>query len=281
MDKIPVRHINSTRKEPALSESFSIRDVHDMLGGVDMVQELHRHDFFFILAIKNGTGEHDIDFVPYTVANHTVFLMRPGQVHKLVLKAGSEGYLLQFGAEFYTPRHTLLPRSANINCYQPDEGRFKKLFMALAGIFEECTLRQQGYQEVIKASLDIFFIGLVREHTNHATARAGIYPQQQLDTFLDLLDTHFSEQKEVAQYAAMMNLSVYQLNAITKAMLDKTCSGLINERIILEAKRYLLATSNQVNQIAWHLGYEDVSYFIRFFKKHTGHSPESFRHNFS
>ncbi|HRW99910.1 MAG TPA: AraC family transcriptional regulator [Cyclobacteriaceae bacterium] len=50
--------------------------------------------------------------------------------------------------------------------------------------------------------------------------------------------------------------------------------------MLLEAKRYLLATSNQVNQIAFQLGYEDVSYFIRFFKKLTGNTPEAFRKNF-
>jgi AraC-like DNA-binding protein len=78
----------------------------------------------------------------------------------------------------------------------------------------------------------------------------------------------------------MLNLSNYQLNAITKTTLGKTCSEVIDEYIILESKRNLLATSNQVTQIAFHLGYEDVSYFIRFFKKHTGYSPEAFRNNF-
>jgi len=77
-----------------------------------------------------------------------------------------------------------------------------------------------------------------------------------------------------------MNLSPYQLNEITKSSIGKTASELINEHIILEAKRYLLATPNQIKDIADHLGYEDTSYFIRFFKKHTGHSPEAFRHNF-
>jgi len=78
----------------------------------------------------------------------------------------------------------------------------------------------------------------------------------------------------------MMHLSAYQLNAITKTALGKTSSELINEWIILESKRNLLATTNQINQIAFQLGYEDVSYFIRFFKKHTGYSPEAFRANF-
>ena len=77
----------------------------------------------------------------------------------------------------------------------------------------------------------------------------------------------------------MLNLSTYQLSAITKGVLGKTPSEVINDYIILEAKRYLLGTSDQVNQIAWHLGYEDTSYFIRFFKKHTGFSPDAFRTN--
>ena len=78
----------------------------------------------------------------------------------------------------------------------------------------------------------------------------------------------------------LLRLSSYQLNAITKASVGKTVSDLINEQIILEAKRYLLATPYQIKDVADHLGYEDVSYFIRFFKKHTGNSPEAFRKNF-
>ena len=68
----------------------------------------------------------------------------------------------------------------------------------------------------------------------------------------------------------MMNLSPYQLNEITKSSVGKTASELINEHIILETKRYLLATPNQVKEIADQLGYEDNSYFIRFFKNTPG-----------
>ena len=94
------------------------------------------------------------------------------------------------------------------------------------------------------------------------------------------METNITNNKQVSQYADMLNISTYQLNAITKTSLNKTPSELINEYIILESKRQLLATSNQVNQIADHLGYDDISYFIRFFKKHTEYSPEAFRNNF-
>jgi AraC family transcriptional activator of pobA len=78
----------------------------------------------------------------------------------------------------------------------------------------------------------------------------------------------------------MLSMTPYQLNAITKGLLKKTVSELINEYIILEAKRLLVGTVNQVNQIADELGYDDPSYFIRFFKKQTGLTPEAFRQNF-
>jgi AraC family transcriptional activator of pobA len=255
---VPIRH----KKEP----DFSIRDIQTLLAGKDMVQELHRHDFFYMLALKKGAGNHEIDFTPYTVCDNSIFLIRPGQVHKLLLKADSRGYLLQFG-------NTPLPK---INHYQFNTQKF---FTILDYIFQEYTDKQEGYQEVIKANMSILFIELTRQQKEHPSGNITLYAQQKLEAFLTLLETHVFNHKQVSAYAAMMNLSTYQLNAITKGTLDKTCSALINEHIILEAKRHLLATSDQINQVADHLGYEDVSYFIRFFKKHTGHSPEAFRYN--
>ena len=284
MKNIPVRHIKGTPKETNVSEGFSIRDVRGLLAGKDMVQELHRHDFFYILALNKGSGHHEIDFTPYKVCDHSVFFLRPGQVHQHTLRAGSTGYLMAFRMDFYHPHDKVsnqpLRKASATNLHQLDANRFNKLFPLLTYIFQEYTDKQQGYGEVIKANLGIFFIELVRQNGKAPSNNGNTYAQERLEDFLELLETHIANHKQVAQYGEMLNLSPYQLNAITKATLGKTCSDLINEHIILESKRYLLATSNQVNQIAYHLGYEDVSYFIRFFKKHTGHSPEAFRHNF-
>src|SRR5581483_2082821 len=104
--KIPIRHIATTLKEPDLSGSFTIRDIETLLSGGDMVQELHRHSFFYVLVLQKGRGEHSIDFVPYTVEDYSIFFMRPGQVHRLVLKRGSKGFLIGFTDDFYAPLKT-------------------------------------------------------------------------------------------------------------------------------------------------------------------------------
>ena len=286
MKTIPVRHIRSSLKEPDLFGNFSIRNVEELLAGKNMVQELHRHDFFYILALTKGTGHHEIDFTTYEICDSSVFFMRPGHVHQLTLKAGSNGYLLQFKPDFYYPgdvsSRELLRKASNKSLCQLDQERFKKLLSTLSTIFREYTDQQEGYQDVIKANLGIFFIELVRhrQERSNAITPVNAYAEERLEELLELLDNHITVHKQVSHFAGMMHLSSYQLNAITKTALGKTCSELINDRIVLEAKRNLLATTNQVNQVAYQLGYEDVSYFIRFFKKHTGYSPEAFRNNF-
>lgn len=285
MKKIPTRKITATTKEPAITAAFSIRKLSHLLAGKDMLQDLHRHDFFYLLALEKGTGVHEIDFTSFKVCNHCVFFMQPGQVHQLTLKAGSTGYLVQFNADFYYPHDKLtnqLLRKINTRSFfRFDAGSFKKnLSVLLTHIFNEYSNQQEKYQEAIRASLDILLIELIRQNGKSGSPAITSYIQEKLDEFLELLDAHLATHKQVSQYAAMMNLTPYQLNAISKTSLGKTCSQVITEHIILESKRYLLATTNQVNQIAWQLGYEDVSYFIRLFKKQTGYSPEQFRQNF-
>lgn len=286
MKTIPIRQLPNGPKEPQLVGKFSIRQVQDLMAEQDMVQELHRHDFFYILALEKGSGHHVIDFKPYEICDHCVFFMRPGQVHQLNLKAGSTGYLLQF-CDGYCLRNDadepniLFNRASNTNFYQCDSQRFGKLNATLNYIYQEFTNKELKYEEVILAQLGIFFIELLRQSKQKLSIKVNpLYPQECFEDFLIFLAEHYATEKKVSDYADMLSISTFQLNSITKTLLGKKCSEVINDHIILEAKRNLLGTSNQVSQIADHLGYEDVSYFIRFFKKHTGYTPEAFRNNF-
>lgn len=285
MKTIPVRHINADQHEQKFLGNFRIRKVQKILAGKNMTQDLHRHDFFFILVLEKGIGSHAIDFVSYDVGDRAVFFLRPGQVHQLSLKVGSKGFLIEFRPDFYyhdKESNQLLRRASSKNYYKVAASTMSRLLGILSSVDQEYSNKKQGYQEVIKASLGIFFIelGRQRERDSQPVNKARAYAQEQLEKLLELLELHISTHKQVSHYADMMNLSPFQVNSITKDTLGKTCSELIDEAIVLESKRYLLATTNQVNQIAHHLGYEDVSYFIRFFRKQTGLTPDVFRQNF-
>lgn len=285
MKTIPVKHFTNPFREPDLSGSITVRNIADLLGGSDMVQPLHRHDFYFMLFLETGIGSHQIDFIDYFVEDHTVFLMRPGQVHQLTLRAGSKGYLIQFSNEFFQSqdKHTqlLIRRMSQVSCCKTDAGAFSKLYTILHQIHREFEEKHEDYLHVIKSNLTICFIELFRQRQNNErSAKRITYSQEKFEKFIDLIETHITAHKQVGKYADMLNLSLFQLNAICKASIEKTASEIITGYIILEAKRELLATSNQISQIAFNLGYEDVSYFIRFFKKHIGQTPDVFRNNF-
>ncbi len=78
-------------------------------------------------------------------------------------------------------------------------------------------------------------------------------------------------------YAAQLHKSPKTLSNLFAIYNHKTPSQVIQERIVIEAKRLLTYTRKSVKQITFELGFEDVSYFSSFFKKHTQLSPLDFR----
>ncbi|MGL5697772.1 MAG: helix-turn-helix domain-containing protein, partial [Kluyvera sp.] len=53
--------------------------------------------------------------------------------------------------------------------------------------------------------------------------------------------------------------------------------GVLHQRLLLEAKRSLQYTSMTVTQVSEYLGFSDVTYFSRFFRKHEGMTPKEFK----
>jgi AraC family transcriptional activator of pobA len=284
MKKIPVRRISDKMQNDV--QRFSIRSLETILDGKPMNDDLHRHNYFFILVVRSGSGEHHIDFRNYPVKDRSVFVLRPGQIHQLKLDKDCKGFLMQFDSEFYSPADVSAKRRfrrvTSKNACFPEQSGFEKMDSVLTDIYTEFRNKETDYSDFIRASLDIFFIESFRQ-SNDPDQKFNTeiyYDQERFEEFQELLEQFVAEHKSVMEYAEILGVSVYQLNKITKSAVGKTVSELINEQLILESKRTLLGTSNQVKDIAYSIGFEDVSYFIRFFKKNTGFSPEAFRTNF-
>ena len=92
-----------------------------------------------------------------------------------------------------------------------------------------------------------------------------------------LVEKHFREFHQVQDYANLLFKSPKTLSNLFPKYGDKTPLMIINERIILEAKRLLIYSDKSTAQIANELGYNDSSNFSKFFKKHGGLSPNAFR----
>jgi AraC-like DNA-binding protein len=97
--------------------------------------------------------------------------------------------------------------------------------------------------------------------------------------FEQLIDKYFETKKLPSAYAELMHLSPNYLNKICKEETGQTASDLIRKRITIEAQRLLHYTNYSVKEIADKLGFDNYSYFVTFFKKQTGTTPEQFRKN--
>lgn len=102
--------------------------------------------------------------------------------------------------------------------------------------------------------------------------------------FNEVLKSYFNEGElqdqglpAVKDLAGKLNLSPRYLSDLLKQETGKTSIELIHISLISEAKNLLFAGDNGVAEIAQRLGFENISYFSRLFKKQTGFTPVEFR----
>jgi len=99
----------------------------------------------------------------------------------------------------------------------------------------------------------------------------------QLVKFVNLINENYKKGFTISEYAGLLHISSRSLSELTHQLLNKTPSQMIQERLILEAQRMLLYSNLNINQIGYRLGFDDASYFVKYFKKHTNISPSEFR----
>jgi len=78
-------------------------------------------------------------------------------------------------------------------------------------------------------------------------------------------------------FAEQLSVHVNHLNRSLKEITGKTTSQLIAERVSQEARILLKRTNWNISEIAYSLGFEELSHFINFFKKHFNQTPKAFR----
>ena len=92
-----------------------------------------------------------------------------------------------------------------------------------------------------------------------------------------LVENHYRKQHQVKFYAAQLYKSPKTLSNVFALYNHKSPLLVIQERVLLEAKRLLFYTNKTSKEIAYELGFEDASHFSKFFKKHTRQVPTDFR----
>lgn len=248
----------------------------------------HTHDYYSILFILSGEGEHYIDCEKYLATNNSFIFISPGQCHAYDPRL-INGYEISFKAEFFSTNKPInkiydfpfFHTSMGLPFLQLPEHN-PRTSSLITSIYNEFKSNEFGKLALLRSSLEILLIELSRlfgvdNIDFSATTQINTVRVRELEC---LIDSHFLENRSVSFYAEKLNISSRHLNNITKNQIDCSISDMITKRLMSEAKRMLLYSDDTVTQIAMKLNFSDKAYFHRLFKNRTNYTPEGFREKF-
>lgn len=268
---LPTFGIEKIFNLPYKKEDFKI--VYHAPINMPVIPEAHKHDFFMLMMISQGSGTHTIDFEDYKVSNRTVFFLAPGQAHQWQLSKNTTGYQVMFSAEFMLQKGPLWPffTPSAVPVLKLDTQHYDQL------IHELQLMEKEAAANIIQHRLQIVLLLLQRWYAAAHPDEVAAATNHLINRFLLLLEKHYTQHHEVSQYATLLHVTPSYLNQVCKKESGKTAGEYIRERLLLEAKRMLTLTDMDVKEAAYALGFNDTSYFSRFFKKYTALTPLDFR----
>jgi AraC family transcriptional regulator, transcriptional activator of pobA len=251
---------------------------------------LQRNNYFSLIWVREGNGNLKADFADYEFEGGNLFAFSPYQPYMFSAAAPIKGVAIYFHSDFFCiyKHHKDVSFNGILynNIYQPpfvkiDAHSASTLEMLCNQLKNELQNADWAQYESLVSYLKIFLITAARMKAKQQPAAETIEKDTKepfiLQRLKDAIEANFKSKHSPADYAEMLHISPKALAKITKSYFNKTLSNLINERIIIEAKRELYLTDKTIKEIAWDLGYEDEYYFSRFFKVNADVSPQLYR----
>jgi len=247
-------------------------------------------ELFRIFWIKEGSGAMYIDMQEYAISGDTIYCIKPGQAIKFEPAKETDGYALSFSPDFLAmavDEREPLYYSAVFHPLSPFstikvETRLKPEMLEVAErMIMEFSNVLPGKEEILRGMLKIFLIYLNRQGAAPPQPLVHLTQSGLASRFFSLLDKNFANRKMVSDYAQDLSVTPNYLNEIVKKASGFPASYHIRQRIILEAKRKAAYVSKSMKEIAYDLGFDDISHFSKYFKKASGVSFSDFKKEIS
>lgn len=238
----------------------------------------HKHDDYYeIIFLECGDGFHFVESEKYQVIAPEIYFLQPGQLHCWQFTSIPKGYVVLFKDDFFNA----LEEKSTIDLYRKidnglrislDDSSYQYLLKELHNVYAN---NQTYSADIIKGLLRAIFAKLLEDSEGRNSENGIQYSTFQ--KFKKMLSSECPKLHKVSEFAELLCTTPQNLNAICRKEAGETASHLINRRIILEAKRYLIHTDYSIAEIAEHLNFSDTSNFVKFFKNNEGTTPAHLR----
>lgn len=241
------------------------------------------NEFIKIIYLETGAGI-TIDFNTYQLEQPALFFISDGQWYKL----SGNGTMLYYNRDFYCVQihdkevacdGILYNNVYDIPVVYLNDENARITRNLLNEIKQESENEDSGMEEMLRILLKQIIIRSTRIwKKEHDLADKNVAQDAEfIRKFSQLIETHYTRHHNVADYAALLNITPKALSKRVAKHSSISPNDIIKNRIILEAKRLLIHTDLTVKEIGYKLGYDDPAYFVRLFTNQTEISPLQFR----
>jgi len=247
-------------------------------------------ELFRIIWIMQGSGALHVDMRSNTISCDTIYCIKPGQAVRFEPVEEIEGYTLSFSTDFLARAgshteplyHSALFHPLSSFSVIKIENRMKPEMLEVAEkMMLEFSNAYPGKEEILRGLLKIFLVYLNRQQEESQPELINLNRSGLASSFFSLLEKNFSLGKMVSDYARYLSVTPNYLNETVKRASGHPASYHIRQRIILEAKRKAAYARSSMKEIAYDLGFDDISHFSKYFKKTSGVSFTDFKKEIS
>jgi AraC family transcriptional activator of pobA len=286
---LPLFHLYGDPPDDQAFDFIHVETISSRSSIHDWTIRAHRHrDLFQILLIEQGGGEmtYEAAVIPFDAP--AAILVAPTTAHGFRFRAQeTDGWVVSFTedvAEALGDRSGAALARLKALAASPvvplsDPTAAKRVSALCAELHEERFLAREGYRLAMRGLLALIAIGVARLAASRA--RTGTVTLAPTDTTVDalrrLVEDNFRKERLLEFYAEKLAMTADRLNDHVKRATGVTAGHLIRQRVLTEAKRQLVFSSQPIHEIAYDLAFSDPSHFARFFRKQTGTTPHEFR----
>lgn len=250
----------------------------------------HWHDEIELIIIKKGEGIVQVDLIKYPVCAGDIIFVLPGKLHSIEEKTGykMEYENILFCKELLISQNDDLCSSAflqplfhgnlTVDCFLHHSiPQYEELKTIIENIDRVSSKRPTGYQLAIKGYLYQFFFMIVSSHNEKAPQKAEQKKLDKIKIVIKYIEDHYGEPITLAQMASLCHYSESHFMKFFKQQMRESFVSYLNNYRLTMASRLLTTSSATVLEIANIVGFDNLSYFNRIFKKRYGITPKQMR----
>ncbi|MBV6647637.1 MAG: helix-turn-helix transcriptional regulator [Cyclobacteriaceae bacterium] len=272
---------NKLRGDISLFSISRIEEIHPYLSLPNKPFRNTAHGFILVLS---GAVQMNIDVMSQTLKQNMLTFTPAGQANSIeAISPETTGFFVTFHEHFFDNSQLASGLKNFSDLLNPDNF---PLFQLAGGLYESilsiCKRMIYLYHEsesnlfLIKHYLLTVLSEL--KPVFQEKRRAATESSSRLVTeFKNALLENIKSNPKPADLAEILNVSINHLNKVLKSATQLSTSEWIAKRQIIEAQISLKHSNSSVAEIAHHLGFDDPSYFSKFFRRHTKVTPSQYR----